>query len=302
VTSGAGRLLILVICLPVVAGAALQASPEPAILYERGGDLYAVAADGSRTVRLTKTRVAEAQPAVSRDGRTIAVQIGGSIWTMRVNGTHRVRITAGHDDGGPAWPPTGWPIYFSRYHGISTGASCGSIFRIDAARAIDRVTDTRRSGHSHDDPAVSPDGRRIAFSDWNACEGGTASPRLRVVDPAGKPTRDLRRLRRNGYYPDPEHSSPAWSPDGKRLAFMRNSDLAVANRDGSGERRLARGFGLLYQPPGWSPDGRWIVFVRESRSYAQHLWIVHPDGSGLRRVTRTKGDYRSPAWLPSMPR
>jgi TolB protein len=212
-------------------------------------------------------------------------------------------VTSGHYDDSAAWAPRGWAIFFVRRHTIAGGAQCGSIFRIAADGRIVRITDTRRSGHSHDDPAVSPDGRRIAFSDWNACEGGTASPRLRVVDTAGRPTSDLRRLRRNGYYPDPEHSSPAWSPDGRRLAFKKRSDVSIVNRDGSGERRVVRGFGgLLYEPPAWSPDGRWIAFIRLGRSGPQRLWIVRPDGSGLRRLGRTKGDYRSPAWLPSMPR
>lgn len=242
-----------------------------AIVFERNGDLFAVALDGSRTVRLTRARAAEKQPALSRDAKMIAFARGGGgggISTMRVDGSHR-RIVTRRADSSPAWAPDGRTIYFVRYRSSrgGLGASCGSIFAVSVTgQNIRRVTDAFANsvyGETDEDPAVSPDGQRIAFSDWNACEGGTSSPRLRVVDPAGTPTQDLAQLRNNGYFPDPEHSSPAWSPDGNRLAFFKNSDLNIANRDGSRERLVARGRDpRIYEPPAWSPSGRWIAFTQ----------------------------------------
>jgi Tol biopolymer transport system component len=286
-------------------------TPVPAIVVGReDGDLYAVALDGSRTVRLTRTRAAEEEPAVSRDGRMIAfARRAGGISTMRLDGSHQRIVTRGPDSS-PAWAPDGRTIYFVRYRRNKFGASCGSIFAVLATgRNIRRVTDAfatdRVHGETDEDPAVSPDGRRIAFSDWNACEGGTSSPRLRVVDPAGRPTRDLARLRNNGYEA-PEHAGPDWSPDGGRLAYFKNnrySDLTIANRDGSRERLVARGRGdLSYAPPAWSPNGRWIAFTRDAAS-RQLLLVVHPDGTGLRRLAETRsGGYSIGGWLPRLPR
>jgi TolB protein len=67
---------------------------------------------------------------------------------------------------------------------------------------------------------------------------------------------------------------PAWSPDGRRLAFVRvrggRSDIYVVNRDGSGLRRLAHAITFRPMPgsssgfaanPAWSPDGQKIAFM-----------------------------------------
>jgi Tol biopolymer transport system component len=282
-----------------------SASPA-AVVFNRGGDLYAVALDGSRTVRLTRTHPAEEAPAVSQDGRMIAFTRAGGISTMRVDGSRRRIVTRGADSS-PAWAPDGRTIYFVRYRDNRFGASCGSIFAVSATgQNLRRVTDAFANdsvhGETDEDPAVSPDGRRIAFSDWDACEGGTASPRLRVVDPAGRPTQDLAKLRNNGYFPDPAHYSPAWSPDGNRLAFFKYSDLKIANRDGSSERLVVRGQGvLIYEPPAWSPDGRWIAFTKHP-SARSLLLVVHPDGTGLRRLAQTRsGGYSLGGWLPRLP-
>jgi Tol biopolymer transport system component len=290
----------------VPAGRVRSAPATPAIVFERNGDLYAVAMDRSRVVRLTKTRQRETDPAVSPDGATIAFTrltgdyISAGIRTMNVDGSHRRVVTRGYDRS-PAWAPDGQTIYFARYRQTRYGP-CGSIWRVSLATGVvSRLTNTARNGHSHQDPAISPDGTRIAFSDWDACEGGTSSPRLRVVDTNGRRTQDLAKLRHNGYWPDPEHDCPDWSPDGTRLAYNRNADLAVVNRDGSGERRIADGReSLFYESPAWSRDGQWIAYLVDSHSdNTYRLFLVHPDGTKLHTIARNISSLGG--WLPSLP-
>lgn len=316
-------LVLLTIPALVAAGCSDRSAQTSAIVMAKGGDLYAVAIDGPRTVRLTSTPAHERAPAVSFDGRRIAFVrkprasgFGfGQIWTINVDGTHRTRLTRGGGDWDPAWSPDNKTIYFTRNPPGLTGW-CGSIFRVDASgRKLQRVISpphrTLEVGelpfplrapdrlvyfHSFKQPAVSPDGRRIAFDDWNGCSGGTRGPRLRVIDTSGHPTSDLARLPHNGYYPDPEHSSPAWSPDGRRIAFGLHGRLSIANRDGSEVRSVAPLCCDVGTHPAWSPDGNWIAFNGGG------VYVVHPDGTALRRVTRNSSWEDSPAWLPGLPK
>jgi Tol biopolymer transport system component len=58
------------------------------------------------------------------------------------------------------------------------------------------------------------------------------------------------------------NKSPAWSADGKRLAWACDDDICVANADGSGRETLFSSADDEQQPE-WSPDGEWIVFSRQ---------------------------------------
>ena len=210
----------------------------PAIVFEQGGDLYAVGLDGSPVARLTNTGVSESDPAASLDGRKLAFSLDYSgIWTMNLDGSGQRRLTHGHDTG-PMWTSDGRAVYFVRFAKVF-GADCGSIYRIGAdGRGLRRVT--HPGTHSDLDPAVSPDGRRIALTEWNACEGGTALVRLRVVDASGRPTGDLAKLPGNRFGGRHDYAAPTWSPTGRRIAFLDGNDLRVADRDGSDVDQIAR--------------------------------------------------------------
>ena len=48
----------------------------------------------------------------------------------------------------------------------------------------------------------------------------------------------------------------------------------------------------------YSPDGRWIVFSRTGRARLPDLFVIHPDGTDMRQVTRTSAWESSPDWGP----
>lgn len=91
--------------------------------------------------------------------------------------------------------------------------------------------------------------------------------------------------------------SPAWSPDGSRLAFVSaragDEELYVANADGSGVRRLTRSPGPDLSPA-WSSDGRSLAWSRRGE-----IWRMSASGANERRVvgkTKAWHEHHSPTW------
>jgi Tol biopolymer transport system component len=102
-------------------------------------------------------------------------------------------------------------------------------------------------------------------------------------------------------------SSPTWSPDGRRIAAVRNQGtaLVVINVDGTGLDVIARDI-RYYQAPAWSPDGRWIAFQSSpdpnSERVTEAVYVIRPDGTGLRQLTEANSSEGSPAWSPDSSR
>jgi dipeptidyl aminopeptidase/acylaminoacyl peptidase len=67
-------------------------------------------------------------------------------------------------------------------------------------------------------------------------------------------------------------SDPQWSPDGRRLAFVRDNEIWVIEADGS---RVARVTGHMSETntPRWSPDGKQIAFISRRRGWSQ-VWVI----------------------------
>ncbi len=109
--------------------------------------------------------------------------------------------------------------------------------------------------------SVSPDGRRIAFVDWNA-------GKIAVRDLA---TGETHFVTKTGGYSPEWGMYPVISPDGRRVAyqwFLEDScDVRVAGLDGSEQRVLLHRVGTeqWMHPAAWSPDGRQILVVSETR-------------------------------------
>jgi TolB protein len=150
-----------------------------------------------------------------------------------------------------------------------------------------RLTDGSLAGV--EDPAVSPDGRTVAFT---ARPPEAPRPDIFLMDADGS---DLRQ-----FTPQVPDEAPAWSPDGLRLALHRFTDngydVFVINLDGAGQVQLTT------EPsneadPAWSPDGTRIAFEADGTGDAE-IYVMRADGSRVRRLTSRPGDDLFPAWSP----
>ncbi len=164
-------------------------------------------------------------------------------------------------------------------NGLMAFNSGGAIYTTDAAGTVSvRVP---RDGADHVKPNWSPNGKQIAYWSISPNDGvqlnvltSDAGTSLDIpVDPAIEPNTGL---------------APQWSPDSRSLAFAAStpdgSRLEIADLPTSTIREL-RLDGLDARNPIWSPDGQWIAFYAvETDTLEIRYHVVHPDGSGARRL------------------
>jgi len=107
----------------------------------------------------------------------------------------------------------------------------------------------------------------------------------------------VRRLTNNEF----RDSSPAWSPDGSRIAFVRGTKIYTMSSDGSDVIQLTDSQSLagdFDSSPSWSPDGSRIAF-HSQRNYEVEIYTISSDGTDERQLTNSQ-KYRnySPSWSP----
>jgi dipeptidyl aminopeptidase/acylaminoacyl peptidase len=238
-------------------------------------DIWMTSWDGAQTIRVTSTPESESSPRWSPDGRWLAFVSarqggdGAQVWLLDRRGGEAQRITTIRDGvSDMAWSPD------------ATRLALVASIRSDSAAA-----DTSRPH-----PIVID---RYAFKRDREGYLTRAHDHLFLLDVT---TRKVDTLTTG----DADEDSPAWSPDGARLAFVRspepapdsgaNSDVWVMDaRPGGRQVRLTDFPGPDAGPLAWSPDGKWIAFTRgdEPRWSAyqlEKLAVVPSDASGPARV------------------
>ena len=168
--------------------------------------------------------------------------------------------------------------------------------RFDPPPAIGRLTHVTRDPGLELDPAISPDGRALAYV---AGPPGRRRIYVRQID-GGRPIA----LTEAGVAPSQRR--PDWSPDGSRIVFQAGQQgLGVRPETRTGALYIVPAFGgtpmLLVPPqdggvaltPAWSPDGSHVAYCSDDS-----IRIIPASGGSPRVVLKTASTVHSPRWSP----
>jgi Tol biopolymer transport system component len=269
------------------------------------GYLFTVRADGSGRTRITSAPAFSA-PQWSPNGRRLAVEHSGDVWTMSPTGASLVRVTTNPaDDFEPTWSPDGASLAF-----VSNRTGVRNIFVIHAAKPFGSPRQvTRYAPNSTGDvtdfatsPRWSPDGQAIMFRHWHSSGEEPVAALARVPAIGGAVTAI------------PTGSGHVlgsdFAPSGSQIAFSTFQDpfhnlaptrLAVANDDGSSPRVLLADNGdpathearKVFGDVAWAPSGAYLVFTKGGTQSG--LWRIRVADRQERQLSATG---RQPAWQP----
>ena len=237
------------------------------------------------------------QPNWSPHGKRIAFWRSQSsylnICSVKTDGGAEVCITSDSNlNWNPVWSPDGRFIYYASDRGGNM-----NLWRVpvdeNTGNATGPATPIQTPSTYSAYFAISRDGRRLAYSQVQSSSNLEAVPFDPVAHVAAGNSVPLTRGSRVNCCPEP-------SPDGRRIAFGvggAREGIWVINADGSGERELTANE-FRNRQPRWSPDGKVLSFT-SNRSGHSEVWTIHPDGTGLKQLTRLQGPgVVFSAWAP----
>ena len=288
-----------------------QSSGRIAFTSDRGGcpNIYAMNPDGTGTVELTSIGYCGEYAngaAWSPDGMKIAYDVTPTVWwvgrvpwivLMNADGSQPITLVRdtlfGREEA--AWSPDGakiagtnWGLICSIRGGCGPGPGNPQIFAVNADGSGFRIL----VSHGHT-PSWSPDGTQLAFADhYNPDHTvNLIDDDIYVMNADGTGVTNLT----NSPGSD---DSPAWSPDGTRIAFRSNRsgyyDLYVMNPDGSGVTRLTADTATEGRPA-WSRDGTKLAFA-SNKDGDNEIYVMNADGTAAIKLTDNAAWDGRPAW------
>jgi len=219
------------------------------------------------------------------------------IFTIRPDGTSRRQLTYRGESDSPDWAPIGHRIVYR--HWPTRGRIGIWIMGANGRHKHPLVPGSRHDFDS--DPAWAPNGLRIVFTRMS----GRGATDLMVYSLRTRTTRALHVGRGFSLIPQ----QPAWSPDGRTIAFSvldkgdpndidLQTDLFTVRADGTHLTQVTTTKHVSEESPDWSPSGRRLLFTRLWGACEEEVNTSNPDGTARRRV-RSGCTASMPAWSPN---
>ncbi len=269
---------------------------------DRGGgsyrEVYMMDWDGANIDKLTNLRTIAISPTWSPDAKKVAFtayvsrgksQFRNADMFIYDFNTGKSALTSYRQgiNSGASFDPDGKFLYLT----ISQGNS-PDIYKMALDGTLVKKVTTGPNGAMNVEPAVSPDGTKVAYS-----SDRVGRPMIYVMDADGS---NNKRITYAGQF----NSAPSWSPDGKKIAFAGQSedhfDIFVMNADGTGMTRLTsakkpNGKWSSNEDPSFSADGRFVMYT-SNRTGKNQIFISTVEGTEERRVTTDSHNYFKPKW------
>jgi len=288
-----GGVLLLVIA-PTLVGLLIYSfgdfphpQQEARQLDPRCWDSFAQSTENSKPAKDTN----DTQIAFTRSAAGDATE--SELYVMNADGTNETRLTNTSElyakilATSPVWSPDGKRIAYLRGIDVDTGRTDRDIYVIDADGSNpSSLTTVEQSTF-----AWSPDGQKIAFDGWTRSGDSNGTPGIYLINPDGSGQEYLT-----------DGSYPVWSPDSKKIAFLRGRRIYAMNADGTCETHLTDfkelTLGDIENGLAWSPDGKKIAF-KSARSGNNDIYTINADGNGRTNLTNSDQSEDYFAWSPA---
>lgn len=280
---------------------------EVIVSYAQAGSklqLYRVKADGSSRHPITDGKYDCMMPAWSPNGRKVVYvrhsDKGLNLWLCDPDGNHHKPLTQSGANRVPSWLPDSrhvvWMVSTPSKHNQDPAANSQlRIMNTETMESRPLFSDTQQIKYSNAMPAISPDGKKVAFvsnrsGNFRIWLSNLDGSNAKLISPM--PTENHKTLNL-----PIEQKVPSWSPDGKWIAHWQGVEMIhmsrftgkqdpqrdqiiastfhvwVVGNDGQNKRKAGRG-----DDPNWSPDGLVTRSFPDPKKGGANIMIKNSNG------------------------
>lgn len=248
-------------------------------------NLFVMSADGSGSVPLTNDAAQEDHLEWARDGGFVAFDTSENravVIGTDGTGAHELSGPAGSSRSAPSWAPDGSKLVYI----ISPMVTVAQVYAVGVDGVSGQAILSSIPSAVCVTPRYAPDGRKVVFG----CNTNAGDLYLVNADSSG-----LFQLTAT----TEKDLDPRWSPDGTRIAFVRETaagatDIWVINPDRTGLRNVTAHAGNDDNVR-WSPDGNSLIFDTD-RDGNREIYRVNVDGSAPTNLSNDPGPDTRPDW------